>query len=187
MNEIIAFIQKESFKIYKKKYSKQYVKLKVLPIINHIQLSNKKKFLIGGSQGIGKSSLIIIIKKTIEKFTNKKILTLSLDDYYLSKNQRKVLARKTHKLFSTRGVPGTHDVKKLIRDIKKFENEKYPIEVPIFDKLIDNKLNKKKKINKKCDLLILEGWCCGCSSLDKNYLSKNINYIEENFDKNFKV
>ena len=185
MNEIINFIQKEGLKTFNKRYSKKYIHSKILPIINHINLSKKKKFLIGGSQGIGKSSLIIIIKKTIEKFFNKKVLSLSIDNYYLSKNQRKLLAKKVHKLLITRGVPGTHDIEKLISDIKKFDKNNYPIVTPIFDKLIDNKSNKTKKINKKCDILLLEGWCCGCNKISKNYLYKNINSLEKNYDKNF--
>ena len=36
--------------------------------------------------------------------------------------------------------------------------------------------------NKK-DILILEGWCCGCSPLEKKFLNKNINKLEEK-DKN---
>ena len=186
MSQIVEFIQKEALKIYKNKYSKKYIKLKILPIINHIILSNKKKFLIGGSQGIGKSSMIIIIKNTIEKFTKKRVLSLSLDDYYLSKNERKNLAKNVHELLLTRGVPGTHNIKRLIEDIKKFERNKYPIITPFFDKLTDSKLKKKNKINKKCDLLILEGWCCGCNYIDNNYLYKNINFIEIKYDKDFK-
>ena len=186
MNEIVEFIQNESLKSFNKKYSKKYIKFNILPIINHINSSNKKKFLIGGPQGIGKSSLILIIKKTLEKFTPKKVLSLSLDNYYFSKKERQILAKKKHILLTTRGVPGTHDIKKLIRDIKSFESNNYPIIIPIFDKLIDNRLIRKNKINKKCDLLFLEGWCCGCNAIDENYLYKNINFIEKKYDKNFK-
>ncbi len=185
MNEILQFIQKEASQLYKKKYSKEYIEHRIQPIINYINASNKSKFLIGGSQGIGKSSLITIIKKTLEQFYGKKVLVLSLDDYYLSKNKRLKLAREKHKLLATRGVPGTHDIENLVRDIKKFENNEYPLNIPIFDKLIDTRIRKKNKIKKKCDLLILEGWCCGCSFIDNNYLYKNINFIEKKFDKNF--
>ena len=186
MNEIIEFIQKQTIEIYKKKYSRQYITFKILPIIDYINSSNKKKFLIGGSQGVGKSSLIIILKKTLEKFYNKKVLTLSLDNYYLSKNKRILIANNYHELLITRGVPGTHDIKKLIKDVEKFDKNKYPINIPIFDKLIDDTLNYKYKINNKCNILILEGWCCGCNKINKNYLYKNINTIEKKFDKNFK-
>ena len=51
--------------------------------------------------------------------------------------------------------------------------------------MIDDRLNKYHKIFKKCDLLILEGWCCGCRNIDKNYLFKNINTLEKKFDKNY--
>ena len=153
MDEIVEFIQLESLKIYKKKYSKKYIKLNILPIVNYIELSGNNKFLVGGSQGIGKSSLVKIIKKIIKKFYSKKVLLLSLDDYYLSKSERTILGQKKHKLLTTRGVPGTHNIKNLIRDIKKFEFNKYPLNIPIFDKLIDDKLKKEKKINRKCDVL----------------------------------
>ena len=182
MNEIVDFIQKESLKLFKKKFSKKYVKLKILPIIIHLENSESKKVLIGGSQGIGKSSLIIIIKKTLEKFFNKNVLALSLDNYYLSKDERKSISNKEHELLITRGVPGTHNIKKLVNDIKRFEKNIYPINIPLFDKLIDNRLNKYQKIYKKCNMLILEGWCCGCKDINKNYLFKNINSLEKKFD-----
>ena len=185
MNEIVDFIQKQSLKLFQKKFSKKYIKIRILPIIIYLEKSESKKILIGGSQGIGKSGLIIIIKKTLEKFFNKNVLALSLDNYYLSKNERNIISKKEHELLLTRGVPGTHNIKKLIKDIKKFENNKYPISIPLFDKLIDDRLSKYHKIFKKCDLLILEGWCCGCRNIDKNYLFKNINTLEKKFDKNY--
>ena len=51
--------------------------------------------------------------------------------------------------------------------------------------MIDDRLNKYHKVFKKCDLLILEGWCCGCRNIDKNYLFKNINTLEKKFDNNY--
>ena len=65
------------------------------------------------------------------------------------------------------------------------KKKQYPIEIPIFDKLLDNKIRKKNKIYKKCDILILEGWCCGCNTINKDYLYKNINNLEKNLDKKF--
>ncbi len=185
MNEIIDYIQKEIHITYNKNYSKKYVNEKILPIINYISRNKSKKFLFGGSQGIGKSSFIKIISKTIEKFYNKKILLLSLDNYYLSKKERILLSRKIHKLLITRGVPGTHNFTKLIENINQFKKNKYPINIPIFDKLIDDKSSYKKKITKKCDILILEGWCCGSSQITKKYLHRNINKLEKYNDENY--
>ncbi len=182
-NQIIIFIQKETFKLFKINYSKKYIKSKFLPIINYIIQSHKKKFLFSGSQGVGKTSMVQILKKVLEKFYNLRILSLNLDNYYLSKKNRERLSVKVHKLLITRGVPGTHNIKKLINDIGRFNYLEYPIYVPNFDKLIDDKSNKYKKIINKCDILFLEGWCCGSKPIEKKYLFKNINFIEKNFDK----
>ena len=185
-DKIIIYIQKEILKINKKKYSKIYVEKKILPLIYYINLSNKKKFLIGGAQGIGKTSLLILIAKVLKKYFNKEVLTINLDNYYLSKNERRKLANNKNNLLITRGVPGTHNIKKLKNDINSFDKNNYPISIPVFDKLVDDRLKKKKIINKKCDILLLEGWCCGCNAIDKKYLYKNINYLEEKRDADLK-
>ncbi len=179
MSELIDYIQIEIHNTYKKKYSKKYIEDKLVPIIKYICSSKSKKFLFGGSQGIGKSSFINIISKTIEKFYNKKILLLSLDNYYLSKKERLLLSKKIHQLLVIRGVPGTHDIKNLIKNIKQFNKSKYPITTPLFDKLIDDKSNSKKITKTKCDILFLEGWCCGSSEIPKKILHKNINKLEK--------
>ena len=186
MNKKIHFIQKKIEIILKKKYSKNYIKLNILPIIDYINSSNQNKFIIGGSQGVGKSSLILILKKTLEKFYGKKVLSLSLDDFYLSHKERKTLSQKEHELLLTRGVPGTHNIKNLIKTVKKFEKKLYPISLPIFDKLIDDTTKKKNVIKNQCNILILEGWCCGSNHINNEYLYKNINNLEKKFDKNFK-
>jgi len=178
MSALIDYIQKEIHNTYNKKYSKKYIKDKLVPIINYICSSKSKKFLFGGSQGIGKSSFINIISKTIERFYNKKILLLSLDNYYLSKKQRLLLSKKKHKLLITRGVPGTHDIEKLVKNINQFNKGKYPITIPLFDKLTDDK-SKSIKMKTKFDILFLEGWCCGSSEIPKKILYKNINNLEK--------
>ena len=185
MEKAINYIQNESLKIYNRKFSKKYIKENILPIINFINISGKNKFLIGGSQGIGKSSLIKIISNTLNKIYKKKVLSLSLDDYYLTKKQRLNLSKNKNKLLITRGVPGTHDIKKLIEDIKKFDKSKFPINTPLFDKLIDDVLKEKKIVKTKADILILEGWCCGCNEINIKYLYKNINKLEKNYDYNY--
>ena len=179
MNALIDYIQKEIHITYNKKFSKKYIKDKLIPIINYICSSKSKKFLFGGSQGIGKSSFINIISKTIEKFYDKKILLLSLDNYYLTKKQRLLLSKKIHKLLVTRGVPGTHNIKELVKNVKQFNQEKYPITTPQFDKLIDDRIKLNKTIKTKCDILFLEGWCCGSSEIPKKFLYKNINNLEK--------
>ena len=179
----ILIIQKQFITLNKKKFSKKYINSYILPIFRYIINSKNTKFIISGSQGVGKSTLLKILEKNFKYFYNKNILCLSLDDYYLSQKKRFFYSKKIHPLLSIRGVPGTHDIKKLIKHTVYFEKENYPFSVPIFNKIKDNPTNKNRKIKKKADILILEGWCCGCPPIKYTYLKKNINNIEKNLDK----
>ena len=181
-HKLIISIQKQLLEITHKKFSIEYIRKYLIPIFEYINNSKKKKFLLSGSQGIGKTTLVTILKKNFKNFYHKNILTLSLDDYYLKKNQRVNLSKNKHPLLCTRGVPGTHDIKKLIKDIVSFDKSKYPIKIPIFDKLTDDRLLRTRKINSHADILILEGWCCGCPSISIDFLYRNINKLEEERD-----
>ena len=143
------------------------------------QIKNKKTLMIAGSQGSGKSTLSIQIKKYFKKFYFKSVVILSIDDFYLSTNQRKQLAKKLKtNLFDTRGVPSTHNLKLLIETVDKLKRNKFPVYIPIFDKVTDNKKKHNRKIN-KADLIILEGWCVGSKPINPEYLKKNINDLEK--------
>tara|TARA_Y100001970_G_scaffold285066_1_gene403817 strand:- start:2093 stop:2950 length:858 start_codon:yes stop_codon:yes gene_type:complete len=184
--KLILSIQNQLKKLTNKKFSKSYIKKFIIPIIDHIGSSKNNKFLISGSQGIGKSTILQILKQHLSLFYNKKVLSLSLDDYYLTKKERVVLSKKIHSLLITRGVPGTHDTKILLKNIINFEKSNYPIKLPIFNKLNDDRSNKYRIINRKKNILLLEGWCCGCPPIDKSYLNKNINFIEKKNDSKMK-
>tara|TARA_B100001250_G_C19652366_1_gene723303 strand:- start:91 stop:936 length:846 start_codon:yes stop_codon:yes gene_type:complete len=181
--DIIRFTQNQLLQLTKKKFSKDYIIKHILPIINKIIKSKDNKFLISGSQGVGKSTLSLLFKLVIEKFYKKKVMLLSIDDYYLSKEKRIKLAKKIHPLLLTRGVPGTHNIKKLNQHINQFNKQKFPITIPHFDKINDDVTKKIRNIN-NAQILFLEGWCCGSLPLEKKYLNKNINQLETNYDKN---
>ena len=183
---LILSIQDQLKELTDKKFSKAYIVKFITPIIEYIVFSKQKKFLIAGSQGIGKSTLVKILQTCINFYYKKNVLSLSLDDYYLTKKERIVLSKKIHPLFLTRGVPGTHDLKKLEKNINSFEKGKYPIKLPIFNKLKDDRSKKIKTMRSKNDILLLEGWCCGCPSISQNYLFKSINNLEKYKDKNKK-
>ncbi|SVC54701.1 uncharacterized protein METZ01_LOCUS307555 [marine metagenome] len=175
-------IQQQLLKITNIKFSLQYIKKNIYPIFEYINDSKKKKFLISGSQGIGKSTLSIILEKNFKIFYKKKVLCLSLDNYYLTKKERIDLSETIHPLLLTRGVPGTHDIQKLLTDIKNFNKSKYPIYTPIFNKLTDDRTKRTKELSSDVDILILEGWCCGCPPLSDKFLSTNINTLEKEKD-----
>ncbi len=184
MNEnLIESIQNQLNELTNKKFTKDYIKKYLYPIFEYIITSKKEKFLIAGSQGIGKSTLLKVLEKNLQIYFKKNILSLSLDDYYLSKKQRIILSKKVHNLLLTRGVPGTHNTDLLLKNIDSFEKSRYPIKLPIFNKLKDDNSKKFRIIKSKKDILLLEGWCCGCSYIDDNYLYKNINSLEKNKDK----
>ena len=181
--DIIRFTQDKLLKLTKKRFSKIYITEYIIPIIDKIIQSNDNKFLISGSQGVGKSTLSILLKIVIEKIYKKKVMLLSIDNYYLSKAKRLKLAKKVHPLLVTRGVPGTHNIKKLYQDINQFNKQKFPISIPHFDKIKDDVTTKRNKIS-NAQILILEGWFCGSLPIRTKYLYKNMNQLESKYDHN---
>ena len=180
---IDIFIQEELKILTNKNFSKKYISQYIIPIISNIYHSKNNKFILSGSQGSGKSTLAKLLKLVIEKYYKKKVMLLSIDDYYLSKNQRLKLSKKIHPLLLARGVPGTHDIKALKYHINQFKNQDFPINTPTFNKLKDD-ITKKRKVIKNAQILLLEGWCCGSKPIAIQYLFKNINSLENTFDKN---
>lgn len=180
---IIKSIQYQFKELTNSNISQLEVKKFILPIIEHINYSSCNKFLLSGSQGVGKTTLLKVIELILKKNFNKKILSLSLDDFYFDKRKRLKLTKNIHPLLKTRGVPGTHDIDYLLKIIKRFERSKYPIKLPLFDKFSDSRNKKQKTIKTKCDILILEGWCVGCPPIHKKFLFSNENTLEKKFDK----
>ena len=185
MSEITAklkFTQDTLIRLTGKKVSHKEIKKNYLKLLSHLKY--KRTLMIAGSQGSGKSTLSVLIKKFFLKFYSKNVVILCIDDFYLSSFQRKQLARKFNTdLFETRGVPGTHNLKLLYKVTNNLIKKKFPVYVPVFDKVTDNKKNYKRKIT-KVDLLILEGWCVGSKPIDMKYLKMNINDLEKKNDSN---
>ena len=185
MSEIKAklkFTQDTLKRLTGKNVSHNEIKDNYLKLLSHLKY--KKTLMIAGSQGSGKSTLSVLIKKFFLKFYSKNVVILSIDDFYLSSFQRKRLARKFNTdLFETRGVPGTHNLKLLYKVTNNLMKKKFPVYVPVFDKVTDNNKNYKRKIS-KVDLLILEGWCVGSKPIDMKYLKMNINDLEKKNDSN---
>ena len=124
-----------------------------------------------------------LLKILIESLINKDVLILSIDDFYLTKKERIILSEKIHPLLITRGVPGTHDVNLLIKTIKKIQSKSnYKVTIPLFNKLLDDRLQKNKKTIKKPDIILLEGWCINASPIPLKILNNSINILEKRFD-----
>ena len=125
--------------------------------------NNQKPFVFGisGGQGVGKSTLCKALGEKLA-VQGKTALTLSLDDFYLSKAKRQKLADEIHPLCATRGVPGTHDVARLADILAKLDSISMatPLAVPRFSKSHDDRLDDVM-VSARPDFVLLEGWCVG--------------------------
>jgi D-glycerate 3-kinase len=178
----LIFIQKTLKKITNQDLDIEYIEKNYLKIL--FKLKFKKKIMVAGSQGSGKSSLSKLIKLYLEKFYYKSVVIISMDDFYLSKRQRMQLSKNIHPLFLTRGAPGTHDLELLNKKILQIFDKKFPVYLPIFDKVTDTRKRTYRKVLKG-DVIIFEGWCAGAQPVNHSYLQKNFNNLEKHKDKNF--
>ena len=162
-----------------------------LPIGNMIKeeyLQKKKTRIIGlaGGQGTGKSTISNILKIILKEAFGLETVIFSIDDFYKTLKERKIMSEKINNLFHTRGVPGTHDTKMLYNCIKNLQKKKFrKFMIPKFDKSNDDRFpkNKWQKIKKKPNIIIFEGWCVGVTPQKKNDLINPINKLEKQNDK----
>jgi len=161
-----------------------------LPIcekINSEYIKSKKTKIIGltGGQGTGKSTISNILKIILKESFNLETVIFSIDDFYKTRKERKILAKKISPLFLTRGVPGTHDTKMLFNCIKNLKKNRFKkMIIPKFDKSKDERCPKSKwlAVNKKPNIVIFEGWCVGVTSQKKKDLVIPINKLEKQKD-----
>jgi D-glycerate 3-kinase len=161
-----------------------------LPISKYIFKSYKntnKPFVVGlsGGQGSGKTTITKIIKLILEKNYNLNVVNFSIDDFYKTRLQRKKMAKQTHKLFMTRGVPGSHDIKLLKKCFYSLYKKKFKsFYIPKFNKSLDERdqRNKWQKVTKKPNIVLFEGWCVGSKPQNLKQLKRPINYLEKKYD-----
>ena len=101
-----------------------------IPICNSIYKEYKKQnktIIVGlsGGQGSGKSTIAEILKIILKTKYNLNTVNFSIDDFYKTLVERKKLSKNSHRLFATRGVPGTHDTRLLLSTIKKLLKKKF--------------------------------------------------------------
>jgi len=148
---------------------------------------NKKIKIIGltGGQGTGKSTITQIIKLILEMKYNLSVVYFSIDDFYKTLTERIMLSTNVHKLFKTRGVPGTHDTNLINKIFFNLKKKKFrPVLIPRFDKSRDNRFPKRnwQKIKKQPQIIIFEGWCVGARPQEKKDLVRSINILEKKQD-----
>lgn len=135
---------------------------------------------IGGGQGSGKSTLSRMLAVVLGDVFELTAETLSIDDFYLTHEDRQRLAARVHPLLAVRGVPGTHDMAWLRRTISELAGGR-ACSVPLFSKGDDDRLAQGRLV-KPTDVLILEGWCWGARPAAPEDLIEPVNELEATRD-----
>lgn len=137
---------------------------------------------ICGAQGSGKSTLAAAAAQACTR-QGLNAAVLSLDDLYLTRDERQVLGRSAHPLLATRGVPGTHDVALGLETLDSLEGG-MPAALPRFDKATDDRVPERDWpiVAPGCDVLLFEGWCVGAFPQPANELARPVNALEAEED-----
>jgi len=136
------------------------------------KITNKPNTTIGisGAPGSGKSTLTRALVHCLDVL-GVPACRLSLDDYYLGRQERESLAAHVHPLFRQRGVPGTHDLQRLLFDLDAVRSGDVDgLRLPSFDKSVDDRLPEShwRTLPAAPQLVLLEGWCVGARPIEPN-------------------
>ena len=146
----------------------------------------KRPIIIGihGAQGSGKSTLAECLVQLLITKHHQTAIALSLDDFYLTHQQRIDLANSVHPLLATRGVPGTHDIELALTTLDKLLSERKNIAIPRFDKAHDDRFPVEQwpVLEAAPKFIILEGWCMGACPQSDELLTLPVNALEHNDD-----
>ena len=147
------------------------------------QRNRGKPLLVGisGAQGSGKSTFALALQLVLRDSFAARSCILSLDDAYLSREERRELAAQIHPLLATRGVPGTHNVPLLARTLGQLLNEGAgTVPIPSFDKARDEQIPEAQwpKVAPAPEVVFLEGWCVGARAQTDAELTRPVNDLE---------
>jgi len=142
---------------------------------------------INGAQGSGKTTLCRFLEFLLLEIWKIRSVTVSIDDLYKTREQRKYLAKTVHPLLETRGVPGTHDVNlglKLFKDLKNMKADIEPVSIPRFNKSLDDRYPESQWISctQVPKVILFEGWCVGACPQPDQDLEISVNDLEKEKD-----
>jgi D-glycerate 3-kinase len=150
-------------------------------ILADMQAHASRCYAIAGLQGTGKSTLSAqMVARAAQQ--GRRLVALSIDDFYLGHDARQALARQVHSLCATRGVPGTHDVA-LACDTLDALRAGRPVALPRFDKIADDRLPRAQwPVVEAADGVIVEGWFLKVPPQAPDDLVEPINALERDED-----
>jgi len=191
--DCFKFISSQETKRDKFKNKNKMIKSFLIPVSFWIskRVNKNKPLMIGlaGGQGSGKTTISSILTLILQKYFRLNVFKVSIDDFYKTRKDRKLLSIKKHSLLMTRGVPGTHDIDLMLNFFKIVKSKKFKsTHIPKFNKAIDDRCSKSLwyKLKSKPDVVIFEGWCVGARAQTNSQLKKPINSLEKVYDKSAK-
>ena len=191
--DCLRFISSQETKKDKFKNKDKMIKSFLIPVSFWIvkKINKKKPLIIGlaGGQGSGKTTISSILTLILKKYFKLNVFKVSIDDFYKTRKDRKLLSKNKHPLLMTRGVPGTHDVDLMLKFFKKVKSKSFKnLTVPKFNKAIDDRCKKSLwyKLKSKPDVVIFEGWCVGAKAQTNKHLKKPVNSLERVYDQDIK-
>ena len=141
---------------------------------------------LNGCQGSGKTTAADYLRTALTEEQAVNTVTLSLDDFYLTRHERQALGASIHPLLATRGVPGTHDMSLLRLTLEQLldTHSNKPIAIPRFDKATDDRrpLSDWDSIDTPVQCVLLEGWCLGAKPESADTLAEPVNDLERDED-----
>ena len=141
---------------------------------------------LAAGQGAGKSTVCELLKVVLREAFGRNTASLSIDDIYLTRDERRYLAQEMHPLFATRGVPGTHDVELGISVLERMrcQGAGEAMAIPSFNKATDERrpLADWPRHEGGADYIIFEGWCVGARPQRPEALREPVNSLERERD-----
>ena len=133
-----------------------------------------------GAQGSGKTTLA---RAAAERFG---AVQISIDDVYLTRAEREVMAREVHPLFVTRGPPGTHDIG-LLQELIDALSAAGPDDetlIPDFDKRGDDRrpVTDWRVFRGRPSAILIDAWCLGTLPEEAAALAVPVNALETDHD-----
>jgi D-glycerate 3-kinase len=154
--------------------------------------ARRRPWLVGlsGLQGSGKTTLARQLTAAARR-CGFPALTLALDDFYLGREQRRILAANVHPELATRGPPGTHDVELLRATLALLRERPFPgrVRVPRFDKAQDERVARSRwrTISAQPALVVVEGWLIGVPPQPAVRLAEPVNAWERRVDRDARL